>query len=306
MIKFGGLFFALCVLTACSGIQYKVPEADSAEQQAALAEIEASSSPGAVSAMSEGVAQDHLRDVYGKIKPSATEVCRFAGESSVCAWVVSYSNAREYNAVAMDGNRVVVFHEIIAATDSDDELAFVLAHELGHHIADHITETRRHRNMGIFAAGIAMASLSHGTGGCTTLACQNALQNAAGASMQLGGEFGSLIFSEKQEKEADYLAAYILNLAGYDLEKSRTMLVKIGTKVDGQKASFLNSHPAGPERLASYDKTIEIILTDSDGFPGTEPLDDEKAQVSDNNQEVKESDSRKCRIYLPDQNICIY
>lgn len=312
-LKIAGLFKAACLLAACSGIQHETPQTDAADEQAALVEINSFSANNAVYSMSEGTANKLLRDVYEQLKPSAKEICRSVDENRVCAWVVSYSSLREYNAVALEGNAVVVFHGIITATDSNDELAFVLAHELGHHIADHIDETRKNRNIGMTVAGIAMAALSSGAGGCATSACLNSLQGASQASMQLGGDIGSRVFSVEQEKEADYLAAYMLKQAGFDLDKSRNMLVKIGTKSGELNSGFLKSHPAGPERLASYDKAIEIVRLDVDGFPGqSAPVNDRVSQdnVPESSGQTADStgdfDSSKCRIYLPETNTCIH
>ncbi len=313
--QIAGLSAALCLVASCSGVQHNIPKIGSADEQAALVEIEAFSTPGNTDVISEAAAERRLRDVFLKIKPSAIDVCRHVGENRACAWDVNYSDVREYNAFAMEGNRVVVYHGIIAATDNDDELAFILAHELSHHIANHIRETRKRANTGILIAGLAMAALSHGSYGCNTYACLNNLQNAAQASMHLGGTIGVLIFSVKQEKEADYLAAHILNSAGYDLAQSRTMLVKLGAKTDEKKTGFLNSHPAGPERLASYDKTIEVVQNDTDGLPGKEQFHAGKAHIESSpptensdpsNDNFKEFDPNNCRYYLPDEKICIY
>ncbi len=158
-------------------------------------------------------------------------------------------------------------------------------------------------------AGLALAALTSGSG-CSTYACLNGLQNASQLTMQLGGHFAGLIFSVKQEKEADYLAAHILKLAGYDLDKARMMLVKFGARSDEESTSFMNSHPAPPERLASYDKTVALIQTDSDGLPGQDPLEDYRrenaASLPSEDTESDGFDSTKCRIYLPNDNICIH
>jgi Zn-dependent protease with chaperone function len=310
-------FVALWMASACSGVQYQIPEVDQAEEKAALEEIEAVTKPAASSVLSEVEAERLLRDVYAAIKPSAVEVCRFVEESSACAWVVSYNDMRVYNAVAMPGNRVMVFHDIISASESEDEVAYVLAHEIGHHIADHIRETRRNQNTGAMIAGLALAAATHGTVGCQTSACLNNMQSASQAVMQLGEHFGGLIFSVEQEKEADYLAAYIISLAGYDLAKSRNMLVQFGAKSDRETTGFLNSHPAPPERLASFDKTVQEILHDGDGLPGKDPIKQadepgsnrspaDGSTTDDKDSEAEEFDPAKCRIYLPEDGVCIY
>ena len=312
--RYSGLILAAWLATGCSGIQHRPPDVSDADTRSASVEIE-SYSAATPHDLTPEQARERLGVVYGRIKPAAVDVCRDVGESRVCAWVVQYSEERAFNAVALEGNQVVVFHEIIAATESDDELAFVLAHELGHHIADHIEETRDNRNLGILAAAAAMAALGRGTG-CTTTACLQGLQQASQASMQVGGEMGQRVFSVEQEKEADYLAAHILGLAGYDLARSRDMLLKIGTRTDRQTSSFLSTHPAGPERLASYDKTIETVTGDADGLPGealsadvrlAHGAEDAATEAEEDAQEPDPAafDPEECRIYLPEENVCI-
>jgi Zn-dependent protease with chaperone function len=302
------LMLGTCLALGCSGIQHQAPEAKPDEVQLALAEIDAYRAEPQENPMSAEEARYRLSDVYLKIKPAATETCRHVGESRACAWYVGYGEADSYNAVAMDGNRVVVFHDIIADTDNDDELAFVVAHELGHHIADHLSESKNSRSAGMLAAGVAMAALGSTIGGCTTYACQSSMQNAAQASLQAGAEIGGRVFSVKQEKEADLLAAFIIDQAGFDLAAARNMLLKIGAKTGKDKTAFLASHPAGPERLASFDNAVELVLTDDDGYPGADrPLSDEpEAGPGEPPMSSEASDRRKCRIYLPEQDICIH
>jgi Zn-dependent protease with chaperone function len=312
-----GAFLALWLAAGCSNVRQDIPAVNQADKLAALAEIEAYSEADTPGGISNDEAARRLYDVYGKIRPAAREVCRHAGESRACAWEISYSDLDEYNAFATSGNRVTVFQGIISATENDDQLAFVLAHELGHHIANHINETRTHANAGILVTGLALATVTHGSIGCTTDLCLSNLQNAAQASMQMGGNIGILLFSVEQEIEADYLAAYILGLAGYDLASSRTMLVKFAARSDETETGFLDSHPAGPERLASYDKAIQVVRNDPDGLPGKdsfvvrEKSPDGGSTATGSERDPKDARTTEynfetCRIYLPAENICIH
>ena len=96
----------------------------------------------------------------------------------------------------------------------------------------------------------------------------------------------------------------MLNLAGYDLDRARFALVKIGVLTGKEETSVSDTHPAGPERLASYDGLVPIVLNDQDGFPGSdEPEQDEVTVAS---QDSADEDKRKCRIYLPEDDICIH
>jgi predicted Zn-dependent protease len=62
----------------------------------------------------------------------------------------------------------------------------------------------------------------------------------------------------RQEREADYLSALILYRAGLDLDRARGFLVTLGS-IAGEQTGAPVTHPAGPERLASWDKAVEDI-----------------------------------------------
>jgi Zn-dependent protease with chaperone function len=301
----GALPAALLLVTACAGVQHLPPEVSTEEKEAAFTEIETYASTSRANAVSQGEAEGRLHDVYVKLYPAAMEICRTVGESPVCGWNLSYSDLQEYNAFATEGNQVVVYHGIISDTDNNDELAFVVAHELGHHIADHINETRKRANTGALVSGLAMAALSHGSFGCSTYTCLNNVQQAAQLSMQAGGTLGALMFSVDQEKEADYLAARIMSLAGYDLAKSRNMMVKLGKKTKDKETGFFDSHPAGPERLASYDKTLEVVQNEKPSRP-SDPATAARPDSKKKETEALKFDQDNCRIYLEEEGICIH
>jgi len=300
---------SICMLPACSGIQHEMPDADFASERQALAEIEAYRVPESET-MLEGAAAALLFDVYARVKPAATEVCRHVDEVRYCSWQLQFIDSSAFEAYAMPGNVVYVSQGVIARMDSEDELAFVLAHELSHHIADHLGESKKQRMGGSALAALAVGAMSAGTGGCYTYACQQGLQNIAANAMQAGAAMGDLTFNKAQEKEADFLAAHILSLAGYDLALSRPALVKIGAMVDDRETSFTDTHPAGPERLANYDEFIEVVRNDVDGYPGSEPAGKSRATEASQppvaEPESVEIDPKKCRYYLKEQNLCIH
>jgi len=313
-VKIGGLSFILGVATSCSGIQNEMPDTNEAQERAALAEIESYPLPPSTNAMSGDAAQQMLFNVYARIKPAAFRVCIHLDETPYCAWQIQYDSNGEFNAYALPGNTVYVSYGLIAGMDSEEEVAFALAHELSHHIADHLSESRKQMSAGALAAGAAMAAATHGVGACVSYACQTGLRQAANSSINAGGYIADQTFNKKQEKEADYLAAYILNLAGYDLSLSRTALVKIGAMVDDRTTNFTDTHPAGPERLANYDVFVELVQNDLNGLPGEDQIKEEQGVIEgtsptvsrDEDSNVNGEDPKKCRLYLPADDICIY
>jgi predicted Zn-dependent protease len=83
----------------------------------------------------------------------------------------------------------------------------------------------------------------------------------------VGGAIGRISFSKEQEREADYLSAVILYRSGVDLDKARGILVIMARGSGRKDTGMLDTHPAGPERIAAWDKDVEEIRASSGALP---------------------------------------
>ena len=90
---------------------------------------------------------------------------------------------------------------------------------------------------------------------------------AAKTGGQLGGAVGRISFSKEQEREADYLAAVILYRSGLDLDKARGFMVTIARASTRKETGMLDTHPAGPERLAGWDKAVAEVRASNGSLP---------------------------------------
>lgn len=105
------------------------------------------------------------------------------------------------NAFVVGGEYVYVFTGFLAAAQSDDELAFVLGHELGHSLLKHGERRQSDSAMQLSQLAVLIAALSKGK-----------------TAKELG-EFGEVFgaqYSQKDEAEADALGAAIAVRAGFD------------------------------------------------------------------------------------------
>lgn len=79
-------------------------------------------------------------------------------------------------------------------------------------------------------------------------------------------------YSKDQEREADLLAAYLLEHAGYNLEKAQGLMytqAKLNgdnIRVEG-KAALLKTHPPTPERYIAWEKAKEKIQNSASKLP---------------------------------------
>lgn len=188
-------------------------------------------------AESEALVQ-HLTEL---LQQPARLSCEVIAQNPHCAsyWYVSLVKSPQFNAFASNSNSVVVFSGLVEQIKYDDELALVLAHEMGHHAHNHIQETQNRGVLGAVVGGLL---------GAATGDPQTAAQMA-----NIGASVASLSYSIAQENEADQFALMILSEAGFSASKARHLLLRMAKMGGNIESSFLDSHPSGPERLASFD-----------------------------------------------------
>jgi predicted Zn-dependent protease len=146
-------------------------------------------------------------------------------------------NWKVVNAFAVPGAQVGVLRGLIEQADSGDEVAGVLAHEIGHVVHRHPTVGLL-RQMGL-AAIVQLLLGGSGAG----------VQDAAG----FGQTLLTLSYSRGAEAEADATALAILGEAGLDahgLNRFFTRLQKTGD-IEASTPSLLLTHPPTAERLAA-------------------------------------------------------
>jgi predicted Zn-dependent protease len=176
----------------------------------------------------------------------------------------------EINAFAMPGGYVGVNSGLVVATQSESELAAVLAHEIGHVVQRHIARgmTQGKQTSAIMLASIAGALLAALAGGGGNLAVGvAAFGQAAAIDRQLG-------FSRDAEREADRAGFQMLTRAGYDPEGMSHMFERL------MNASRLNegtgggawasTHPLSIDRMSDIENRVRslprVSHTDTDDY----------------------------------------
>jgi predicted Zn-dependent protease len=150
------------------------------------------------------------------------------------------------NAFAAPGGWVGVFTGLIIATDSESELASVIAHEVSHvtqrHIARFIerSEYSTIKTLAGILAAIAIGSQSSEAGAA-------ALATVIGVQAQ-----GQIDFTRTNEKEADRVGIQLLDKAGFDPSAMATFFEKLQTASRYYKRppEFLSTHPVNTSRIA--------------------------------------------------------
>ncbi|XOF32791.1 MAG: M48 family metallopeptidase [Candidatus Electrothrix sp. YB6] len=150
--------------------------------------------------------------------------------------------AQEVNAFAMADGTIRVYSGLMDML-TDDELRFVVGHEMGHVALQHI-----HKKLKLAYASSAVRKAVAAT------------DSTAGeiARSQLGGFVQKLMgaqFSQLEEKEADDYGLAFMKEKGYAPQAAVSALQKLATLGNGH--SFLSSHPAPGKRAERLQLQLE-------------------------------------------------
>jgi len=154
------------------------------------------------------------------------------------------------NAFALPGGKVGVYTGLLKLADSDDELAIVMGHEIGHVTARHGAE-RMSQAMIAAGAGVLLDA--------TTRNNSNHDLMLAGYGVAVGG--GMLMFSRSNESEADYIGIRYAAKAGYDPRAAVTFWQKMAKESTGSKMpAFLSTHPSHEHRIADLQGWMPEVM----------------------------------------------
>lgn len=151
-------------------------------------------------------------------------------------------NYKEVNAFALPGGPTFVFTGLITSSDSEAELAGVLAHEISHVVLRHGTNRASKTNM-VAAPARIIAILN-------SLTLIGRLANV-GLGVALDGIF--LKNSREDESEADALGAHIMSEAGYDPVALARFFEKLEHEGGPGVPEFLSDHPSPGNRVEAVE-----------------------------------------------------
>jgi predicted Zn-dependent protease len=252
---------ACCLaVQGCGGTAFDLPPVSDREALLAAQEIDADPHLPQFSR-----SDAYYRETIGRLGRQLTEraaaICARA-ETEACRFTFRYVDDDEVNAHVDEDAQIYLHRGLLEYLESDEEIAAVMAHEMGHQIAGHVDEDMRSVLLGALIGGLLMGGAAMAGG-----ADQADANDAAGMGMIYGGRIGQLSFSKEQEREADLLAAYVLARAGIDLQRAgRTF--EVMAKLNGYAlSSWNNTHPTGAERVVAWRKVTAEVDASSDKLP---------------------------------------
>lgn len=164
-------------------------------------------------------------------------------------------NSPIVNAFAFFGGNVVVHSKLILTTDSESELASVLAHEIGH-------VTQRHLARALEAQKANQPYMWGGLLGSLLLALASPTAGIAALSGTLASSAQTqLSFSQDNEREADRVGLVTLTRAGFDPRAAPQFLQKLADSAlfSSTPPQMLLTHPLPLERLTDIRNRVNQL-----------------------------------------------
>jgi predicted Zn-dependent protease len=159
------------------------------------------------------------------------------------------------NAFAMPGGYIGVHSGLITASQSESELASVLAHEVSHVTQRHLARMVNKQSQGQLASLLALA--------VAVLAARSNPDVAMGAALAGQGAAiqNQLNYSRDFEREADRIGLQLLERSGFDIRDMGAFferLQKFGRVYENNAPAYLRTHPLTTERIADMGNRIQL------------------------------------------------
>lgn len=166
-------------------------------------------------------------------------------------WEVNVFTDDSANAFALPGGKIGVNSGLLKVARSQDQLAAVIGHEIGHVMAQHSNE-----RMSIqYATQTGMQMLQALSGEAS------AEKQQLFALLGLGSEVGiALPFSRKHEAEADLIGLQLMARAGFDPRQSVTLWQNMAAANGAGGLEFLSTHPANDTRINGLQANMSEAL----------------------------------------------
>ena len=223
-------------------------------------------------------------------QPDGSELEADLAPETVCSIPINVSERDAVNANT-GGTSVNMFRGLLTYMQNDDDVAIVVAHEIGHVIGRHVPKSRRNTyTSGMVVWGVPLAlgaSIFDGFFGSALerWAGVETPPGQAGMTRVLNGVLGTRSF----EREADYIGMYVAARGGVDISNAENVFAAF-SKLSPTSTYGVRTHPTTPERQLAIKAAREEIeakraageLLIPNDWPFPVPLEEDSALAETN------------------------
>jgi Zn-dependent protease with chaperone function len=161
-------------------------------------------------------------------------------------WEVNLIQSAQVNAFCMPGGKIAFYTGILEKLSlSDDETAMIMGHEMAHALREHARARVAKSN----ATGMGLSVLSQLLG----------LGQLGDVAANIGTQLITLKFSREDETEADLVGLELAARSAYRPQASVSLWQKMAANSGGSNASFLSTHPSGPDRIRELEANVPRV-----------------------------------------------
>ena len=205
----------------------------------------------------QGMALSTSGPDYQRVNNLVHRLSRAVGLGNFSYPVIIADAGNKVNAMAVNGNTIVVYKELLRRVPNDSELAAVIGHEIAHILLRHHADnTVQNRSVLVGIGASVLGNLASSRWGADT---GKLARDIAGT---LGQGYFVNSYSREMEYEADHTGMLIMAKAGYDPHGAISFW-KHASQIFGGAgggAEFLSTHPSEGHRLARLEQTLPTAM----------------------------------------------
>ncbi len=196
---------------------------------------------------------NHDPKINAYVQCVATTVTQNVPKRGFDKWEVVVFDNDQVNAFALPGGKIGVYTGLLKVAKTQDQLATVIGHEVGHVIAEHGNE--RMSQSSLASTGLELSSLIIGSSQYAKY------QDVAMAALGIGVQYGVILpYGRHQESEADMIGLNLMAKSGFNPNASIQLWKNMDAASNGQQVpEILSTHPSHSTRINDLSKKIKTL-----------------------------------------------
>lgn len=155
------------------------------------------------------------------------------------------------NAFALPGGQIFITRALFDRLQTEDQLAGVLGHEVGHVVGRHSAEQ------------LAKSKLTEGLAGAAVIATYDPENPSSAGAAQVAAIIGQLVnmrFGRGDELESDFLGVCFMEDTGYDPMEMIGVMEVLAEASQGQAPpEFFSTHPSPENRIGRIQEAVQNL-----------------------------------------------